>query len=132
MDDNTSNAAAIIEHVSKNLAPAEIEVARGDAGGTTLHLIPKELTVFDPKKILDQYLDAPERRKGTTILADVASFCAHVTRFKCDATLIFADLGDAPLVTFNGRAFVPHRSLVAPFQSRAAVGQPANSTTLRL
>lgn len=99
MDDNTSDAAAIIEHVSKNLAPAEIKTTRGEASGATLHLIPKELAVFDPKKILDQYLPAPERRKGTTNLGDVASFCTHVNRFKSDATMVYADLGDAPALT---------------------------------
>jgi uncharacterized protein YfdQ (DUF2303 family) len=99
MDDNTSNAAAIIEHVTKNLAPVELDAERGSSDGARLHLIPKELTVFDPKKILDQYLPAPERRKGTTNLADVASFCAHVNRFKSDASLVYADLGDAPALT---------------------------------
>lgn len=35
--------------------------------------------------------------------------------------------------SFSGRAFVPHFSLVAPFQSRAEhVGHPTSATVLRL
>lgn len=48
------------------------------------------------KKALEEYRDAPERRKGIATLTDLDSFIAHVNRFKDEDSAIFATRVGAP------------------------------------
>lgn len=89
--ESTENGA-LLKFLSDFAQSEPLDFTRGTADAATVHLVPKGMAVFDPKKILDQYLPAPERRTGTTALADVASFGAYVNRHKRPETVIFADL----------------------------------------
>lgn len=91
---NASENKAIIDFMQDFAEAEPLELQRGsrDGDAATVWLVPKGMQVFDPKKILDQYLPAPERRTGTTQLADVDSFVAYVNRHKRPETVIFADL----------------------------------------
>ncbi|MBC7844104.1 MAG: DUF2303 family protein [Gemmatimonadaceae bacterium] len=41
------------------------------------------------KPLMDEYLQAPERRRGTATMESVDAFCAHVNRFKAPETAVF-------------------------------------------
>jgi len=83
---------AIIEHIAANLAPRVQEVTRGTSDLAQVLVVPKGMQTLRVKELLDAYLPAPERRTGTTQLADVESFSAYVNRHKRPETVIFADL----------------------------------------
>jgi uncharacterized protein YfdQ (DUF2303 family) len=48
-------------------------------------------TLLSLKPLLDEYLEKPERRKGTVVAKDMASFVAIIRRFKSEASVGFAD-----------------------------------------
>src|SRR4051812_4614409 len=89
-----AEAAAVAELMKKYIEPRLITAVRGEegevqvlvagdgAGGVKLHNL---------KPLLDEYLTNPERRKGTAQLGDLASFIAHVIRFKDEDSVLFAD-----------------------------------------
>lgn len=89
---NRTENDAIIEHAAANLAPQVQDIARGNANLASVLLVPKGMQTLRVKELLDQYLPTPERRTGTTQLADVESFSAYVNRHKRPETVIFADL----------------------------------------
>ncbi len=53
-------------------------------------VLPRDQQPHSIKKFLDEYLTAPERRKGTAKLTDADSFIAHVNRFKDADSAVFA------------------------------------------
>ena len=98
MTDRTENDA-LIQYATEHAKPDTILAARGDADHVAVAYVPKGMGLHSLKPFLDQYLPAPERRKGSTQLADIDSFCAFVERHKGDATVIFATPGDHPSLT---------------------------------
>lgn len=98
MTDRTENDA-LIQYATEHAKPDTILAARGDADHVAVAYVPKGMGLHSLKPYLDQYLPAPERRKGSTQLADIDSFCAFVERHKSDATVIFATPGDHPSLT---------------------------------
>lgn len=84
------DAAAIIE-AAKAFGQGEL-VTVDDAqfmsvpGGRKLQSI---------KPFIDEFAAAPDRKKGTAVLANLESFCAHVNRFKDADSVVFADV-DTP------------------------------------
>lgn len=54
-------------------------------------LVPEGRTIKSIKPFLDEYLNAPERTKGTATLTTLESFIAHVMRSKDVHSAIFAD-----------------------------------------
>jgi len=63
-------------------------------------VVPKGKELKSVKPLLDEYLKAPERRRGSSSLRDLASFIAAVERFKGDESAVFADPNrSAPSVT---------------------------------
>lgn len=90
---------AIIQHLTENYEPHAVQIERGDANRTEILAVPKGMEIKSLKGFLDQYLPAPERRKGSTQLADIDSFCAFVNRQKGDATVIYATPGEHPSLT---------------------------------
>jgi uncharacterized protein YfdQ (DUF2303 family) len=94
MEENevTTENGALLKFMSDFANSEPLDFVRGTAEAATVHLVPAGMQVFDPKKILDQYLPAPERRTGTTRLADVESFSAYVNRHRRPETVVFADL----------------------------------------
>jgi uncharacterized protein YfdQ (DUF2303 family) len=49
------------------------------------------VTLYDPKKVLDQYLDAPERRRGTANVTTLESFIELTKRYKDADSAMFCD-----------------------------------------
>jgi uncharacterized protein YfdQ (DUF2303 family) len=62
-----------------------------------LLLVPEGLKTFDPKALLDQWLDRPRAIKGTATAETLASFCDLVNQHKTLATVIFAQRGTSAL-----------------------------------
>lgn len=85
----------------RELSGAEVtDVTRAAVGDATVAILPSGKTVVDLKPILDNWLEKPERRKGTATLTDAASFVAHVNRFAAPASAVFANpRPDAPSLT---------------------------------
>lgn len=83
---------ALLERLKGGLEPRGYDLAAvTEAGEAPLLLIPQGMTAFDPKKILDQYRNRPDRRMGNTTLADLPSFLAFVERHAGPSSVIFAD-----------------------------------------
>lgn len=82
---------ALAEKLSELAQHELVSISRGDASAAHVILAPQGKKVHSLKPLLDQYLTAPERRKGTAHLTSVESFIEHVKRFKDDDTVIFGD-----------------------------------------
>jgi hypothetical protein len=96
--DRTENDA-LIQYATEHAKPDVLAAVRGDANAAPVAYVPKGMELKSLKGFLDQYLPTPERRKGSTQLADIDSFCAFVNRHKGAATVIFATPGDHPSLT---------------------------------
>lgn len=81
------NNTAIIDSIKELYKPEKIKLENGSEVLAMPHGIKLEST----KKFFDEYRTAPERRKGTASVGDLASFITHVNRFKDDDSIIFAD-----------------------------------------
>jgi uncharacterized protein YfdQ (DUF2303 family) len=86
-----NNAAAIIEAIQSLSTPQVRTVKRGSRDEVDFVLIPKGMTALNVKRLMDEYLPAPERRKGTAHLTSLESFNNHVLRFKDGDSVIFAN-----------------------------------------
>lgn len=94
------DAAAIINAMLTLHGATVTGITRGDSEVATFAAVPKGMELRSLKPFLDEYLDAPERRKGTATLTDLASFIAHANRFKDTGSAIFAKRDEAkPSVT---------------------------------
>ena len=92
----TPEAKAVADEVRKSVEPRLLELPNGEkayVGAGPISSI---------KKLLDEYLLEPERRKGTSNHVDLNSFLAHVQRHKDESSVVFAaprgDGGD-PTIT---------------------------------
>ncbi len=88
--DRTENDA-IIQHAIERARPEIIDLLRGDSGIAHALVVPKGSEVRSLKPLLDEYLPQPERRRGTTMLSDPASFTAFVKRAANPDSLIYCD-----------------------------------------
>lgn len=61
--------------------------------------VPAGVQMLSVKKFLDEYLPAPERKKGTATLTSIASFIAHVNRHKDESSVVFAQTSGQPKLT---------------------------------
>lgn len=85
-----NDAEAIIE-LAKEAFPPRTLIVNADGRETEVLILPEGLEAHSIKPFLDEYLEAPERRKGTAIVQDLDSFIEHVERFKDDDSALFAD-----------------------------------------
>lgn len=97
-------AEAVAEIVRRHIEPMTIGIGhedKYDAESDRLVLVaPHGLDLRSVKPFLDEYLTAPERKKGTAVLTDLDSFIAHVNRFKDADSVVFANRdADAPSLT---------------------------------
>lgn len=83
-------AQAVAEIVEKHLTPTPFELAYEDGTKATVLAVPNGTNLVSIKKYLDEYLQKPERRRGTANLGDLASFIEHTNRFKDKDSAIFA------------------------------------------
>jgi uncharacterized protein YfdQ (DUF2303 family) len=78
----------------KDLKPVHLTTIEGlsECDRTREILVVRDgYSVHDVKPFLDEYLTAPERRKGTASLDDLPSFIAFVKRFADKDSAVFAD-----------------------------------------
>lgn len=99
---NEKTEAEAVETIAKRSMRAQkIRIERGDRHAADVLLVPKGNGVFEPvgvKRFVDEYLDRPERMKGTAMLTDLGSFIAHVNEFKDEDSALFAVQGDEPRI----------------------------------
>ncbi len=99
VDDHNTEASAIIEFAKEHVTPSLMQLSRGSADAAPVLLVPAGLDVKSIKPLLDEYLPQPERRRGTTVLTDPASFVEFVNRTKNRDSVIYADDGERPSLT---------------------------------
>jgi uncharacterized protein YfdQ (DUF2303 family) len=78
-------AQAVAEIVEKSVEPRLVDLPDGHKA----FVAPTAIRPTSVKALMDEYLTAPERRKGTAKLADLDSFIAHVNRFKDSDSAVF-------------------------------------------
>ena len=86
MSQTTGEARAIIDTMRELYEPQVISLPEG----VSVLAVPKGYEVRSIKPLMDEYLDRPERRKGTAKLDDLPSFIAHANRFKATNSAVFA------------------------------------------
>jgi uncharacterized protein YfdQ (DUF2303 family) len=93
-DQKRTDAEVIASVVTHHMKP-EIATVTGPDGKDKAHLLITSqaggTSIQSVKAYLDEYRSAPERRKGTAELGELASFIGHVKRFKDSDSAIFAD-----------------------------------------
>jgi uncharacterized protein YfdQ (DUF2303 family) len=97
---HTSEATSIADIVRKHVTPTLLDVSGGAGGASSLGpngsdevpvlVLPTGLQAHSVKKYLDEYREAPERRRGTAKLHELASLVDHVNRFKDADSALFA------------------------------------------
>lgn len=97
MSEYQENTAQTIYDISKELlSPQTITLNNG----AQVVAVPEGISVQSTKSFGDEYLQQPERRKGTATLTALDSFVAHVNRFKDDDSVIYAcDKREKPSLT---------------------------------
>lgn len=83
--ETNGDAKAIIEAAKTY---GEIDIL--PLGDRKVASVPAGRTLVSVKKLLDEYLTAPERKRGTAVLTTLASFIEHVNRHKDGNTVVFA------------------------------------------
>lgn len=85
--------AADLGEQYEDLYDARLTTIESDDGEhhVPIAILPSGKRVESLKKYIDEYATQPERRAGTATLRDLASFIAHVNRFKSADSSIFAD-----------------------------------------
>lgn len=96
----TSGGRALAEYGAEQSLPTLQSISRGNHSSATVLIVPKGKEVKSLKPFLDEYLPAPERKKGAAMLTTLDSLIAHVNRFKDDESAVFAmDDRAAPSIT---------------------------------
>lgn len=115
MNGETNNASAVIEVVERLSAVKSIDLVHPVTGAKAPALaVPSGIEIEGVKEILDAYLTAPERRKGTARFGDTDSFVVFVARYMDEHTLLFADRNrQAPTIT-----------AVLNYNEKSAAGKP--------
>jgi len=86
-----SDTAPVIEAIERLTGVERVGLERGDWDGASVMAVPKGKEIKSMKPFLDEYLQAPERLKGTARLTTLDSFIDHVVRCKDEDSVIFAD-----------------------------------------
>jgi uncharacterized protein YfdQ (DUF2303 family) len=110
-----TEASAIIRSVEEK-APVHVTPLGLDAHGEdqSVLVVKRGFDVFDMKPFLDEYLTAPERRKGTATFSSLQSFVHHATRFADEDSALFCD--DNPKT--------PSLTSVLDYHRKGAKGSP--------
>lgn len=83
---------AVIDYVATHTAATTVDLGNGVVAAT----VPQGVRLESVKKLRDEYLTKPERLRGCANLETLASFIAHVNRFKDAGSALFARVGDKP------------------------------------
>lgn len=92
MDEVSTETGAVVEVMERLSSVETVGLRRGDGKEVEVLALPKGKAIQSMKPFLDEYLDAPERRRGTARLSTLASFVEHVNRFKDEHSAVFADV----------------------------------------
>ncbi|RVT99066.1 DUF2303 family protein [Rhodovarius crocodyli] len=89
---SAGDASAIIETMKELHGAKLLDVPGGHDGEAARQvlLVPNGFRLESPKRYLDEYRTAPERRKGTAVLTDLDSFIQHANRFRDGDSVVFA------------------------------------------
>jgi uncharacterized protein YfdQ (DUF2303 family) len=87
MDDDTNSPMRDLAEWAQRRAAVNIVDL---CDGVAVAAVPRGTELKSIKPLLDEYRTAPERRRGTAQLGDLASFIAHVGRFKDADSALFA------------------------------------------
>lgn len=97
--ENKNDAQAIIDAVTRCHDVHYRTISDPETGNELPILFrPADMVGYDPKPLLDQWLDAPRRLKGTAKVETQSSFCALVEQHKTANTVIFASVENRQLV----------------------------------
>lgn len=94
---STKSEVEAVEAVTKRaIVPVVLRIFGGGEAEREIVAVPPcgangQWTLESAKDLLDDYLERPERRKGTAKLGDLQSFIAHANRFKDTGSALFAD-----------------------------------------
>lgn len=88
----SSDNDALIRALAEKTPVHVADVGESADGVDRRVLIVKDgFSVFDMKPFVDEYLERPERRKGTATFTSLQSFVHHALRFQDDDSAIFCD-----------------------------------------
>lgn len=109
MDSNRSEAEALAGIIKNSFEPRIVSITdpRGVTPPVPVLQAPAGLGLTSVKKLLDEYLVQPERRRGTVTVTSLDDYLAVIERFKDGESVIFADATrSAPSLTavFNYNA----------------------------
>jgi len=101
MDRNNNEVVADL--VTKFVTPTVLDLETPDGTKAPLLILPEGLKAHSVKKLLEEFRDQPERRKGQADLTDLASFILHANRFADQDSVIFVNTLAAPsmLIVFD-------------------------------
>jgi len=122
--DQETNLGVLAQQITDLHGHEIITTAAEEAGIVTLAVLPQGKKIEDLTPILEKYLPAPRRRRGTATLSTATAFIGFMGRFHKDddKTVVFANPNkDAPTLTaifnyYDGEStdFADHRAVYAP------------------
>lgn len=91
MNETTRTEADAVAEIAYKAAQPDTIPLPSPTDGREIIALPKGVELKSIKPFLDEYLTAPERKKGSAKFEDLASFIEHTNRFKDVDSAIFAD-----------------------------------------
>lgn len=85
-----SEVKAAFDAAKELLGVETVTVSHGERKALVL-TVPEGRAITGVKSFLDEYLTAPERRRGTARVYDLPSFVGHANRYKDEHSALFAD-----------------------------------------
>lgn len=89
--ENKNVAETVRDIMTKNAGFEVTEISRGGENCASVAVLPEGKKLQSLKPLLDEYLPAPERRKGQAVHYSLDSLIDHVNRFKDKDSALFAD-----------------------------------------
>jgi uncharacterized protein YfdQ (DUF2303 family) len=86
-----NSASTVADLVTGHIAPQVLELKTPDGTTAQVLVLPKELSAHSVKKLLAEYRETPERRRGQSDLTDLLSFITLTKRFADNDSVIFVN-----------------------------------------
>jgi len=105
-----TDVGAALAFARQHVAPHVLTIEEEGRTARVL-VLPPGMRAISAKGFLDEQRTAPERLHGTARMTTLASFLAHVERFKDEGSALFATLGTSPSLSavfdYSPKAGVP-------------------------